>query len=93
MVEINLYLEALKKHVTVHKDIPTAVFNLGDKIYRNEYITVLNDMDWISCLGELSNNLCFYYVGSLIMNPKYIRGGQLPRSEEAERFFWIICSR
>ena len=45
------YLEALKKHVTVHKDISTAVFYFGDKIYRNEYITVLIDMYWLPCLG------------------------------------------
>ena len=44
------YLEALKKHVTMHKYISTAVFYLGDKIYRNEYITVVNGMDWIPCL-------------------------------------------
>ena len=66
------YLEALKKHVTVHKDISTAVFYLGNKIYGNEYTTVVNDMDWLPCLGYLSNNFCFYYVGSLIMNHKYI---------------------
>ena len=45
------YLEALKNHVTVHTDISTAVFNLGDKIYRNEYITVVSYMDWITCPG------------------------------------------
>ena len=66
------YLEALKKHVTVHKYISTAVFNFGDRIYRNEYITVVNNMDWLPYLGELSNNFCFGYVGSLIMNHKYI---------------------
>ena len=66
------YLEALKKHVTVHKYISTAVFNLGDKIYRNKYITVINDMDWLPYLGEPSNHFCFDYVGSLIMNYKYI---------------------
>ena len=59
------YLEALKKHVTVHKYISAAVFYLGGKIYRNEYITVLNDMDWIPCLGELSNNLCFIMLDHL----------------------------
>ena len=66
------YLETLKKHVTVHTDIYTAVFYFGVKIYRNEYITVLNDMDWLPCLGEISNHLCFDYVGSLIMDHKYI---------------------
>ena len=43
-ISAHQYLEALKKHVTVHKNISTAVFYLGDKIYRNEYITVVNDM-------------------------------------------------
>ena len=43
-------LETLKKYVTVHKDISTAVFTLGDKIYRNWYLTVVNDMDWLPCL-------------------------------------------
>ena len=66
------YLEALKKHVTVHTDIYTAVFYLGDKIYRNDYITVVNDIDWLPCLGELSNHLCFDSIGSLIMNHKDI---------------------
>ena len=66
------HLEALKKHVTVHKYISTAVFYLGDKIYSNEYTTVVNDMCWIPCLGEIYNSFCFYYVGSLIMNHKYI---------------------
>ena len=66
------YLEALKKHVTVHKYISTAVFYLGDKIYRNEYIPVLNDMDCLPCLGELYNHFYFDYVGSLIMHRKGI---------------------
>ena len=61
-----------KNHVTVHKDISTAVFNLGDKIYRYYYITVFNDMDWLPYLRELSNHFCFDYFGSLIMNHKYI---------------------
>ena len=39
------YPEALKKHVAVHKYISTSYFYLGDKIYRNEYIIVVNDMD------------------------------------------------
>ena len=26
------YIESIKKHVTVHKDISTALFYLGDKI-------------------------------------------------------------
>ena len=56
----------------MHKDISTSVFYLGDKIYRNEYITVVNEMDWLPCLQELSNNLCFDYIGSLIMNNKDI---------------------
>ena len=72
LTSVYQYLEDLKNHVTVHKDISTEVFYLGDKIYRNEYITVVNDMDWLTCLGKLSNTLCFYYVGSLIMNYKYI---------------------
>ena len=38
----------------------------------NEYITVVNDMDWLPCLQELSKNLCFDYFGSLIMNHKEI---------------------
>ena len=29
-------------------------------------------MDWLPYLGELSNHLCFDYVGSLIMNHKDI---------------------
>ena len=29
-------------------------------------------MDWLPCLGELSNNFCFDYIGSFIMNQKYI---------------------
>ena len=29
-------------------------------------------MDWLLCLGEISNHLCFEYVGSLITNQKYI---------------------
>ena len=29
------FLEALKNHVTVNKDISKEVFYLGDKIYRN----------------------------------------------------------
>ena len=29
-------------------------------------------MDWLPCLGEFSNRICFYYVGSLIINHKYI---------------------
>ena len=57
------YLEYLKNHVSAHKDISTAIFYLGDKIYRNEYITVVNEMDWLTFLGELSNHLCFDYVG------------------------------
>ena len=65
-------LEALKNHVTVHKDVSTAFFNLGNEIYRNEYITIVNDMDWIPCIGELSNNFCFDYIVSLIMSHKYI---------------------
>ena len=56
----------------MHKDIYTAVFYLGNKIYRNEYINVVNDMVWLPCLRELSNHFCFYYVGVLIMNHKYI---------------------
>ena len=32
----------------------------------------VHDMDWLPCLGEFSNHFCFYYVGSLIMNHKYI---------------------
>ena len=32
----------------------------------------VNDMDWLTCLGEFSNHICFNYVGSLIMNHKYI---------------------
>ena len=66
------YLEALKKHVNVHKDISAAVFYLGDKIYSNDYVTVVNDMYCIPCLGELSNRLCFDNVGSIIMNHNYI---------------------
>ena len=62
------YLEALKNHITVNTDISTAVLNLRDKIYRNEYINVVNNMDWLPCIGELSNNFCFDYVLSLIMN-------------------------
>ena len=54
------YPEALKKHVTVNKDISTEVFYSRDKLYRNEYITVVNVMDWLPCLVELSNHLCFY---------------------------------
>ena len=64
------YLEALKKHVILHKDISTAFFYLWYKIYRNEYLTVVNDMDWIPCLQELSNHICFDHVGSIIMNNK-----------------------
>ena len=56
----------------MHKYISTAVFYLGGKIYRNEYTTVVNDMDCLPCRGELSNHFCFYYIGSLIMNHKYI---------------------
>ena len=52
------YLEALKNHVAMNKDISTAVFYLGDKIYRNWYITIVNDMDCLPCLGELSNCFC-----------------------------------
>ena len=29
-------------------------------------------MDWLPFLVEISNRLCFDYVGSLIMNHKYI---------------------
>ena len=29
-------------------------------------------MDWLPCLGELYNHFCFDYVGSLIINHKYI---------------------
>ena len=39
------YLESLKNHINLHKDISTDFFNLWYKIYRNEYITVVNDMD------------------------------------------------
>ena len=42
------------------------------RFYNNDYITVVNDMDWIPCRGELSNNFCFCYVGSHTMNHKYI---------------------
>ena len=56
------YLEAVKKYVTVIKDISTPVFYLKSKIYRNELVTVVNDMSFIPCLGELSNHLCFDYV-------------------------------
>ena len=66
------YLEDLKNHVTVHKDISTAVFNLGDTIFRNEYITVVNDMYWLPCLGELYIHLCYDYVVSIIINHMYI---------------------
>ena len=74
------YLEALQIHVTVQKDISITVFNLEDKIYRNEYITFVNDMDWLPCLGELSNHFYFDYVGSLIMNHKYIGNEDAGRS-------------
>ena len=59
---VHQYLEALKKHVTVNKDISTAVFYLGGKIYRNRYITVVNGMYLIPFIGELSNHLCFDHV-------------------------------
>ena len=29
-------------------------------------------MDWLPCLGELSNHVCFVYVGSIIINYKDI---------------------
>ena len=32
-------------------------------------------MDWLPCIGELSNHFCFACVGSLIMNHKYIGNG------------------
>ena len=32
----------------------------------------VNDMDWLPCIGELSNHLCFYFVGSIIINHKCI---------------------
>ena len=67
---VHQYLEALKNHVTVHKDISTTVFYLGDEIYRNEYITVVNDIYWLPCLWDISNHLFFDYAGSLIMNHK-----------------------
>ena len=57
------YHEALKKHATVHKYISTAVFNIWDKIYRNEYINVVNYMGWLHCIGKLYNNICFDYFG------------------------------
>ena len=38
----------------------------------NEYITFVNEMDWLPFLVELSNHLCFYHVVSLLMNHKYI---------------------
>ena len=56
----------------MHKDISTEVFYLGDKIYRYEYTTVVNYMDWLPCLRELSNHFCFYYIESLIINHNYI---------------------
>ena len=100
------YLEAIKKHVTLHRDISTEVFYLGGKIYRNEYITIVNHMDWLPCLGELSNHLCFDYVGSLIMNCKYIgnddagrgnvyfdRGKASSQRQKRQKYFWIVCSR
>ena len=55
------YLEALKNYVTVNKDISTADFYLGGKIYY--YITIVNDMYWLPCLGKLYDHFCFDYVG------------------------------
>ena len=48
------YLEALKKHVTVHIDISTSVFNLG---YKNIGMSIsLLSMKWIGYL-VLENSL------------------------------------
>ena len=87
-------------YVIVHKDISTAVFYLGDKIYRNEYFIVVYDMDWLPCIAELSNHLFFDYVGSLIINHKYIvneaagggnvyfdRGKASPQYQKSQKYF------
>ena len=102
----NQYLEALKYHITVHKYISTAVFYLGDKIYRNEYLTVVNYMDWLPFLQELSNHFCSDHVGSLIMNHKDIGneddergnvyfyiGKASAQCQKRRKYFWIVCPR
>ena len=50
-ISLHQQIKALKKHVTMHKYIYTEVFYLGYKVYRNEYITVVNYMDWLPFLG------------------------------------------
>ena len=85
----------------MHKDVSTAFFNLGNEIYRNEYITIVNDMDWIPCIGELSNHFCFDYVGSIITNQEYIvneddgrgniyfdRGKASPQCHNRQKYFF-----
>ena len=93
-------------HVTMHKDISTAVIYLGGKMYRKEYLTVLNDIDWLPCIRELSNYFCFDYVGSLIMNHEDIgnedsgrgnvyfdRGKASAQYQKRQKYFCIVCSR
>ena len=56
----------LKKIITLFTVVGICFFGIEVSLH------TVNEMDWLPCLGEFSNNICFYYVGSLIMNYKYI---------------------